>query len=181
MRTHAPGPAPAALHLQLQHAAAWLAARPSAARACTPVSLHPRPLPCTPHCAAGYTHERYREIIYSIRRYMPDASISGDAIVGFPGETEEQFQRTLALVEELGFDRVNTGAPACARLGRAARGQGPAPAGGRGGAQPGACAAAHAWALRLTSRQPPVALCVQPRTRRARARRPPSGSTRWPT
>ena len=59
--------------------------------------------------AAGYTHERYREIINSIRRYMPDASVSGDAIVGFPGETEEQFERTMALVEEVGFDRVNTG------------------------------------------------------------------------
>ncbi len=35
----------------------------------------------------GYTHERYRAIIDNIRRYMPDASISGDAIVGFPGET----------------------------------------------------------------------------------------------
>ena len=33
----------------------------------------------------GYTHERYRAIIDNIRRYMPDASISGDAIVGFPG------------------------------------------------------------------------------------------------
>jgi len=58
----------------------------------------------------GYTHQRYREIINSIRRYMPDASISGDAIVGFPGETEEQFQRTMQLVEEVGFDRVNTAA-----------------------------------------------------------------------
>jgi hypothetical protein len=33
----------------------------------------------------GYTSARYREIIHNIRRYMPDASISGDAIVGFPG------------------------------------------------------------------------------------------------
>ena len=41
---------------------------------------------------------------------MPDASISGDAIVGFPGETEEQFERTVALIRELGFDRVNTAA-----------------------------------------------------------------------
>lgn len=49
----------------------------------------------------GYTHERYREIINSIRRHMPDASVSGDAIVGFPGETEEQFQRTVALVKEV--------------------------------------------------------------------------------
>lgn len=41
---------------------------------------------------------------------MPDASISGDAIVGFPGETEEQFERTIQLVREVGFDRVNTAA-----------------------------------------------------------------------
>lgn len=58
----------------------------------------------------GYTHERYRAIIDNIRRYMPDASVSGDAIVGFPGETEEQYLRTEALVREVGFDRVNTAA-----------------------------------------------------------------------
>ena len=58
----------------------------------------------------GYTHARYREIVHNIRRHMPDASISGDAIVGFPGETEEQFERTVALVREVGFDRVNTAA-----------------------------------------------------------------------
>ncbi|EFN57360.1 hypothetical protein CHLNCDRAFT_30275 [Chlorella variabilis] len=58
----------------------------------------------------GYTHERYREMVHTIRRHMPDASISGDAIVGFPGESEEQFERTVALVEEVGFDRVNTAA-----------------------------------------------------------------------
>eukprot|EP00468_Gymnochlora_sp_CCMP2014_P009476 CAMPEP_0167754052 /NCGR_PEP_ID=MMETSP0110_2-20121227/8056_1 /TAXON_ID=629695 /ORGANISM="Gymnochlora sp., Strain CCMP2014" /LENGTH=460 /DNA_ID=CAMNT_0007639889 /DNA_START=437 /DNA_END=1819 /DNA_ORIENTATION=+ len=58
----------------------------------------------------GYTHQRYRSIIDNIRYHMPDASISGDAIVGFPGETEEQFERTLQLVREIGFDRVNTAA-----------------------------------------------------------------------
>lgn len=58
----------------------------------------------------GYTHTRYREIVHNIRRNIPDASISGDAIVGFPGETEEQFQRTVDLVREVGFDRVNTAA-----------------------------------------------------------------------
>ncbi|KAL6760225.1 hypothetical protein V8C86DRAFT_2559249 [Haematococcus lacustris] len=58
----------------------------------------------------GYSHERYRAIIDNIRRYMPDASISGDAIVGFPGETEEQYLRTEALVRDIGFDRVNTAA-----------------------------------------------------------------------
>jgi tRNA-2-methylthio-N6-dimethylallyladenosine synthase len=52
----------------------------------------------------GYTHEKYRRIINTIRQYMPDASISADAIVGFPGETEEQFENTLKLVEDIGFD-----------------------------------------------------------------------------
>jgi tRNA-2-methylthio-N6-dimethylallyladenosine synthase len=58
----------------------------------------------------GYTHERYRQIIAKIREYMPDAAISADAIVGFPGETEEQFTNTLKLVEDIGFDLLNTAA-----------------------------------------------------------------------
>lgn len=58
----------------------------------------------------GYTQEKYRRIIDTIRRYMPDASLSADVIVGFPGETEEQFQKTLTLIEDLGFDMVNTAA-----------------------------------------------------------------------
>jgi tRNA-2-methylthio-N6-dimethylallyladenosine synthase len=58
----------------------------------------------------GYTTEKYRRIIETVRSYMPDASISADAIVGFPGETEEQFQNTLKLVEDIGFDLLNTAA-----------------------------------------------------------------------
>jgi tRNA-2-methylthio-N6-dimethylallyladenosine synthase len=58
----------------------------------------------------GYTHEKYRQIIAKIREYMPDASISADAIVAFPGETEEQFENTLKLVEDIGFDLLNTAA-----------------------------------------------------------------------
>lgn len=58
----------------------------------------------------GYTHEKYRSIIDLVRQYMPDASISADAIVGFPGETEEQFENTLKLVEDIGFDQLNTAA-----------------------------------------------------------------------
>jgi tRNA-2-methylthio-N6-dimethylallyladenosine synthase len=58
----------------------------------------------------GYTHERYRRIIETIREYMPDASISADAIVGFPGETEAQFENTLKLVQDIGFDLINTAA-----------------------------------------------------------------------
>ncbi|MEM9163693.1 MAG: tRNA (N6-isopentenyl adenosine(37)-C2)-methylthiotransferase MiaB, partial [Cyanobacteria bacterium P01_F01_bin.4] len=58
----------------------------------------------------GYTHEKYRRIIDTVRRYVPDAAISADAIVGFPGETEEQFQNTLRLVDDIGFDLLNTAA-----------------------------------------------------------------------
>jgi len=46
-------------------------------------------------------HSRKNRIIDTIRQYMPDASISADAIVGFPGETEEQFENTLALVADV--------------------------------------------------------------------------------
>ena len=58
----------------------------------------------------GYTQEKYRRIIKTIREYMPDASITADAIVGFPGETESQFENTLRLIEDLQFDLVNTAA-----------------------------------------------------------------------
>ncbi len=60
--------------------------------------------------ARGYTQEKYRRIIDKIREVLPDASISADAIVGFPGETEEQFQKTMELVEDIGFDLLNTAA-----------------------------------------------------------------------
>ncbi len=58
----------------------------------------------------GYTQERYRQMIALIRSYIPNAAISGDAIVGFPGETEDHFQDTLDLVREIGFDQLNTAA-----------------------------------------------------------------------
>jgi len=60
--------------------------------------------------ARGYTQEKYRRIIDKVREYMPDASLSSDVIVGFPGETESQFENTLKLVEDIGFDLVNTAA-----------------------------------------------------------------------
>jgi tRNA-2-methylthio-N6-dimethylallyladenosine synthase len=60
--------------------------------------------------ARGYTVDRYRRIVERIRERMPDASISADVIVAFPGETDAQYRRTLALIEELGFDAVNTAA-----------------------------------------------------------------------
>ena len=55
----------------------------------------------------GYTYESYMRIINKIREKAPDAAICGDVIVGFPGETEEAFQRTLDLMEEVKFDNVS--------------------------------------------------------------------------
>ena len=52
----------------------------------------------------GHTADDYREIVRRLRRARPDITISSDFIVGFPGETEEDFEATLALVEEIGFD-----------------------------------------------------------------------------
>ncbi|MDS3860877.1 tRNA (N6-isopentenyl adenosine(37)-C2)-methylthiotransferase MiaB [Thermosynechococcaceae cyanobacterium BACA0444] len=60
--------------------------------------------------ARGYTREKYLRIIDTIRRYVPDAALSADVIVGFPGETQAQFERTLELVEMIGFDLLNTAA-----------------------------------------------------------------------
>jgi tRNA-2-methylthio-N6-dimethylallyladenosine synthase len=58
----------------------------------------------------GYTVERYRELVQTIRRKLPRVSLSTDMIVGFPGETEEQFERSLSLVRELRFDVVHVAA-----------------------------------------------------------------------
>jgi tRNA-2-methylthio-N6-dimethylallyladenosine synthase len=52
----------------------------------------------------GYTVLEYKSIVRRLRAARPQISISSDFIVGFPGETEEDFQATLRLVEEVGFD-----------------------------------------------------------------------------
>lgn len=56
----------------------------------------------------GYTAEHYRELIAYARQKMPDITLSSDIIVGFPGETEEDFEKTLRLVEQTGFDMLFT-------------------------------------------------------------------------
>ncbi|MFW6281398.1 MAG: tRNA (N6-isopentenyl adenosine(37)-C2)-methylthiotransferase MiaB [bacterium] len=56
----------------------------------------------------GYTREKYIELVNSIRKEIPDASITTDFIVGFPGETEEEFAETLDLVKEIRFDGAFT-------------------------------------------------------------------------
>ena len=57
-----------------------------------------------------YTRDEYRELVGRIRGAIPGVSMSTDIIVGFPGETEDQFQQTLDLVTELKFDKVHCAA-----------------------------------------------------------------------
>ncbi len=52
----------------------------------------------------GYTTLEYKSIIRKLRAVRPDISISSDFIVGFPGETEKDFEQLMRLVDEVGFD-----------------------------------------------------------------------------
>lgn len=54
-----------------------------------------------------YTTSEYRNIVSIIRKYMPNAGITTDIIVGFPGETEDEFNETLDFVKEIGFSRIH--------------------------------------------------------------------------
>src|SRR6266568_4714720 len=54
----------------------------------------------------GYTRERYLEIIRKLRAVRPGIGITSDIIVGFPGETEEDFEETLSLCREVEFDNA---------------------------------------------------------------------------
>lgn len=54
-----------------------------------------------------YTPEEYKEKIDIIRKYMPSAGITTDIIVGFPGETDEDFQDTLEFVKQVQFSKIH--------------------------------------------------------------------------
>ena len=58
----------------------------------------------------GYTAEQYRELIRRIRGRIPEIALSTDVIVGFPSETDSQFQQTYNLLSEIKFDTVHVAA-----------------------------------------------------------------------
>lgn len=54
----------------------------------------------------GYTAGEFRDLVAQLRKARPGLALSTDLIVGFPGETEEDFQQTVSLVEEMGFASI---------------------------------------------------------------------------
>jgi tRNA-2-methylthio-N6-dimethylallyladenosine synthase len=54
----------------------------------------------------GYTRERYLALIAELRATVPEVALSTDLIVGFPGETEADFEATLDMIERVGYDNV---------------------------------------------------------------------------
>ncbi|GJM20107.1 MAG: tRNA-2-methylthio-N(6)-dimethylallyladenosine synthase [Planctomycetota bacterium] len=73
--------------------------------------------------ARGYTAERYREIVQQLRARIPGVELAGDIIVGFPGETDEDFELTAQLMRDVRFSQAflfryspRPGTPAWGRL-----------------------------------------------------------------
>ncbi|TVZ77251.1 tRNA-i(6)A37 thiotransferase enzyme MiaB [Aeribacillus composti] len=58
--------------------------------------------------ARKYTREQYLELVQKIKKAIPNVSLTTDIIVGFPNETDEQFEETLSLYREVGFDSAYT-------------------------------------------------------------------------
>ncbi|HBG01203.1 MAG TPA: tRNA (N6-isopentenyl adenosine(37)-C2)-methylthiotransferase MiaB, partial [Firmicutes bacterium] len=56
----------------------------------------------------GYTREYYLDLVDRVRQAVPGISLTTDLIVGFPGETDQDFKDTLSLVREVGFDSAFT-------------------------------------------------------------------------
>lgn len=54
-----------------------------------------------------YTTNEYRDKVLLIKKYMPNAGLTTDIIVGFPGETDEEFEETYDYVKEIGFSRIH--------------------------------------------------------------------------
>ena len=66
------------------------------------------PTRCSSACCAATRREGYRECVARLRAAIPTLNLTTDIIVGFPGETEADFEETLALVREIGFEDAYT-------------------------------------------------------------------------
>jgi threonylcarbamoyladenosine tRNA methylthiotransferase MtaB len=55
----------------------------------------------------AYTAQEFREVVQELRRRIPDLGLTTDIIVGFPGETEEEHQESMAFIREMGFSRLH--------------------------------------------------------------------------
>src|SRR5439155_1551098 len=55
-----------------------------------------------------YSRERYRKLVDDLRAGIPDLALTTDIIVGFPGETEDDFRQTIKIVEKIKFDNTFT-------------------------------------------------------------------------
>ena len=55
----------------------------------------------------GYTNAQYRRQVERIRKAVPDVALSTDVIVGFPGESEDQYQKSREMIEDVRFDTVH--------------------------------------------------------------------------
>jgi len=85
--------------------------------------------------ARGYTADHFRDLVARIRQATPGCAINTDVIVGFPGETREQFENTLHLVRQMRFDVVHAAAYS-PRPGTAASGKSASPRTRRARADP---------------------------------------------
>ena len=111
-----------------------------------------------------YSRERYMDRVALIREHVPDCAITTDIIVGFPGETDADFEQTLEVVDEVGYDGAFTFVFSPRRGTEAAELRGPAAAPGQArahGAPGGARPAARARAGASASSAAPMEVLVE--------------------
>ena len=98
-------PAPEGLP-RARHRARWRNARRSASTSTSRSS--PAPRVCSSAMRRTYDRERYLRLVDRLRAAIPDLALGTDLIVGFPGETDEDFEQTLEVVEAVRYDSAFT-------------------------------------------------------------------------